>query len=159
MDEMAKMTEQERREAGDAWVKHMREEEDRISRATEGWPELTAADAARNVGMPLEMMHVISWSITDGITPEEYIINVLRAERERRSAEEHKAADKRLLDTEIDAAAREGLPILEWVISRIGGKNAHTRVEDISPVFLRQLINRLEERLAGAESTSDGEVL
>src|SRR6185437_16024443 len=133
------------REAGTVRLEH----HTLAAMVAEIWPELVAADNERNAGMPMEMLSVEGYAGIDGISPEAYIIKVLRAERERRQDIDRMAADKDLLDLEILGAAAVGMPVVDWIIQHVG--DGKWRTEDLSPVFLASLVRRLEERTGGGQ--------
>jgi hypothetical protein len=113
------------------------------------WAALVQADRDRNAGMPIELLNAEVYANREGLTREEYVIKVLRAERDRRQAEDRIASDHVLLDEVIDSAHAEGIAIVEYVTSgaflpRLGPR----RTWDINPDFLAQLLTRLQERMA-----------
>lgn len=114
------------------------------------WEALVKADRERNVGMPMELLSAEGYAERDGITREMYIIRVLRAERERRQAEDAISSDKVLLDMVIDAAREDGVGVVEYVLSgKLIPKIGRSRTWDISPDFLAKLLTRFEERFGG----------
>lgn len=124
-------------------------------KVSEVWPELFAADVERNVGMPMELFSAEVYAEQDGQTPEEYIVRVLRAERERRQAQDRIVSDRAWLDELIDGADEAGIPVLEHVLAQLNGskwtEGSSRRVEDLAPQFIRTLARRLQERLRAAE--------
>lgn len=111
------------------------------------WPELVQADRDRNAGMPIDLISVEGYAKMDGITPEEYIIKVLRAERERRQIQERAGSDRQMADQVIDEAILTGQPVVEYVLTRLALPPG--RIQDVRPEFLAKLIARLEERNDG----------
>ena len=115
------------------------------------WPELYRADCDRNAGMPMEMLSVEGYAGREGLTPEQYIIKVLRDERDRRQAVDEVARKDREIDEFIDLAAAAGVSVLDLAINRV---NSHLPPElgilttaALSRDFLLRLSRRLEERL------------
>lgn len=119
------------------------------------WAALVRADCARNAGLPLELLGASGYAGREGITREEYVIRVLRAERERRQAEDAIARDQGMLDMIIDAARKEGIPVVEYALSgRLVPAIGRSRTWDLSPDFLAKLLTRYEERANGKERES-----
>lgn len=133
-------TEQEGKEMNDRLTDKVRER----------WPELVEADAARNGGsMPMELFSVEGYARMDNVTPEQYIADVLRRERERRQALDEIVRETVMLDEQIDAAAAQGISIIDYLTQYFNDTsgNGHTfRPEDISAFYLRKLLQRMEER-------------
>lgn len=129
---------------------------DFLEQVRTGLLTLFQADLERNVGMPMELICVEAYARQAGVTPEEYIIQVLRAERERRQAQESILSDRRMLDEQLDGARAAGMGVLEHVACFLSDMKPERRLltvpgtfraEDISKHFMIQLIHRLEERL------------
>lgn len=122
------------------------------------WGALVKADRERNVGMPMELISAEGYAERDGITREEYIIKVLRAERERRQAEDSISSDRVMLDMVIDAAHADGVTVVEYVLSgKLIPKIGRSRTWDISPDFLAKLLDRYQERIADGWEVNDGD--
>ena len=117
----------------------------------EYWPALVEADRDRNVGMPMELFSVESYARMDNVTPEQYIIDVLRRERERRQTLDSIVQETHMLDETIDGAAAHGISIVEYLTRYFNqaksNKTGHVfRQEDISAPYLRKMLQRMEER-------------
>ena len=116
------------------------------------WPELVQADADRNGGsMPMELFSAEGYARMDNVTPEQYIIDVLRRERERRQELDGIVREAAMVDEQIDAAAAEGISIIEYLTHYFNeagsSKKGHVfRPEDISAFYLRKILARMEER-------------
>lgn len=140
------------------WVQAERERQASLrltDRLREAWPDLVGADEDRNAGMPMELFHVEVYAEQAGVSPEEYIIQVLRAERERRQEQDRIVSDRRRLDVSIDEARAAGMGVLEHTACflsdmkpehRLLTKPGAFRPEDISKHFMMELIHRFEER-------------
>jgi hypothetical protein len=109
------------------------------------WDALVKADEMRNVGLPLELISASVYAEREGITREDYIIRVLRAERDRRQKEDAVTSSNALLDDVIDRAREAGVPVVEYLLSDAFPARADSTWE-ISPDFLARLLTRLEER-------------
>lgn len=122
------------------------------------WAALVKADEARNAGIPIDLLSASGYAEREGISREDYIIRVLRAERDRRQQEDAIASDRILLDDVIDGARDAGLPVVEFILSDRFPARAN-RTWDISPDFLAKIIGRLEERAAktGDDGLTDTE--
>lgn len=106
------------------------------------WRDLLEADRDRNVGMPLDLISAEGYAEQEGVTRAQYIIRVLRAERDRRSALDSIACDRMLLDEVIDEARKKGVPVPAMLAERFGTKEA-----EISSHFMVKLVTRMQERM------------
>jgi hypothetical protein len=117
------------------------------------YEDLEAADRARNAGTSIELMSAFMYARHEGISTPEYIIKVLRAERDRKQDIDAVIRDRELADKVIDEAGEAGMTIVAYVMSGqlFGDPELHrmTRTWDISPDFLATLLTRMEERAAG----------
>jgi hypothetical protein len=133
---------------------------DRKMRTSEDgdWRELVAADRNLNIGMPLELLAAEGYACRDGITREDYIIKVLRAERARRQHEDAIAADIVLMDDVIDRARAAGVTIVDFLLSDDFLHLGRGQTWDLSPDFLAKLLTRYQKRVelsAGRDSSKE----
>lgn len=111
------------------------------------WDALVAADEQRNAGMSVDLMAAAGYAERQNQNTVQYIIDVLRAERERRQEEDRAASDRAMADMVIDGAHAAGMSIVDYVISGTFIHGEPRSIWDISPEFLGQLVSRCEERM------------
>ena len=117
------------------------------ARIHEAWPELAEADRERNFGSSMELFSAEMYARREGGTVAQYIIGVLRAERDRRQAVDSITTNAIFLDGLIENARIEGMSVLEWVIREIDMDDVASLGKD----FLIKLVRRLEDRLTAVE--------
>jgi hypothetical protein len=112
------------------------------------WGELLAADWALNAGLPLELMSAEGYAHRDGVSREEYIIKVLRAERDKRQRDDAITGDQVMLDKIIDGARRAGVTVVDYIINgEFTSGTQRCSTWNLSPDFLAKLLTRYEERI------------
>jgi hypothetical protein len=117
------------------------------------YEDLEKADRRMNAGLPMELLSVYGYAQREGISAPEYIIKVLRAERDRQQDIDAVIRDRDMADMFLDKAAEAGMTIVEYVMSGQFFSNPEQhRVKSaykINPDFLATLLTRMEERAAG----------
>ena len=116
---------------------------------------LTAADRRLNGGLSLELLSAETYAEMDKVTPEDYVVRVLRQERIRRQEQDRIVGDQALMDEFIDGALAAGLPIHQYVAKRLTDSEwsheATFSPDDVSYDFLVKVGARMIERLREEE--------
>jgi len=117
------------------------------------YEELVKADRMLNVGMSLELMSAYMYAKREGTSAPEYIIRILRAERDRRQEVDAVIRDRDMVDGIIDDARKAGVPIVEYIMSGAPfsspGEHQVASPWKLNPDFLAKLLTLLEERASG----------
>lgn len=115
---------------------------DRYQEIEKLWPEISHADARRNGGSPIELMSAQAYADYDGMSLEDYIIKVLRAERDERQKQDRVVRDGAQVDLLLARAAAAGMPLIDYIVHKFG----HGRgTGGLNPDFLAVIIRRMEE--------------
>jgi hypothetical protein len=116
--------------------------------------------------MPMELLSAEGYAAQAGVSPESYVIQVLRAERERRQALDEITRSQLMMDEQIDGAIAAGMGVLQYTACKLADVPPDRRLlaplgdvrpGDLSKYYMMQLIGRLQERLLAAETLTEGE--